>query len=146
MHQISQHNKSHTHTHIPTLTSHTLTSLFIRHMLRFARSIPIAIYTLSSHAPTQHYLHTFLCLFAHSTHHLRVTQIVLDIQQHRCGCQLAPILGNNTLSMAQTSQHANPVSCQRSAVSCRSFCPRLWNVSSLPTTPLFTSFEYGCYY
>ena len=56
-----------------------------------------------------------------------------------------PSWANNALSISKTSQHANPVSCQLSAISCQlSFIlhrgPRLWNVSSFPITPLFTRF------
>ena len=140
MYQMCHHHLSDTH------NLSDLTSLFIRHMLHFARSIPITIYTLSARAPTHRYIHAFLCLFTHCTHHLRAAQIVLDIQQHRCGWQLAPILVQQcSTTQAQPSQHANPVSCQLSAVSCQlSFIlhkgPRLWNVSSPPKTPLFVRF------
>ena len=118
-----------------------LTSLFIRHMLHFARSIPITIYTV----PTHRYLHAFLCLFTHCTHHLRVAQIEKTSNNIDVDGNLHPSCAKNTRSMTQTSQHANPVSCQLSAVSCQlSFIspkgPRLWAVSSSPKTPLFVHF------
>ena len=56
MYQMCHHHLSDTH------NLSELVSLFISHMPHFARSIPITIYTLSSHAPTHHYLHTFLGL------------------------------------------------------------------------------------
>ena len=91
-------------------------------------SIPTTIYTLSSRAPTHRYLHAFLYLFTHCTHRLRAAQIVLDIQQHRCGWQLAPNFGNNAPPYRHdhhNMQTLSAVSCQRSAVSCRSFCGRV---------------------
>ena len=81
-------------------------------MLHFARSIPITIYTVPARAPTHRYLHAFLCLVTHCTHHLRVAQIVLDIQQHRCGWQLAPIMGKHNSRQITTCKP-----CQLSAVS-----------------------------
>ena len=89
-----------------------LASLFISHMLHFARSYPITIYTLSSRAPTHH---TFLCLFTHRTYHLRTAQIVLDIQHHRCGWQLTPILRQKPSITGANTTRCKP--CQLSAVS-----------------------------
>ena len=51
-------------------------------------------------------VHTLAPLFTHSHSHT-----------HFSG--LRPSWPNNALSMSQTSQHANPVSCQLSAVSCQ---------------------------
>ena len=109
MYQMCHHHLSDTH------NLSELTSLFISHMLHFARSIPITIYTLSSRAPTHHYLHTFLCLFTHRTHHLRTAQIVLDIQHHRCGWQLTPILRQKPSINGANTTRCKP--CQLSAVS-----------------------------
>ena len=143
MYQMCHHHLSDTH------NLSDLTSLFIRHMLHFARSIPITIYTLSARAPTHRYIHAFLCLFTHCTHHLRVAQIVFDIQQHRCGWQLAPNFGNKSLAHRHKNrkvQTLSAVSCQPSAVSCRSFFTfvrkgsRLWGVSSAHKTPIFAYF------
>ena len=92
-----------------------LTSLFIKHILRFASSIPTTIYTLSSCAPTHHYLHAFLCLLTHCTHRLRAAQIVLDIQQHRCGWQLTPISRQKPSINGANTTRCKP--CQLSAVS-----------------------------
>ena len=92
-----------------------LASLFISHILHFARSIPITIYTLSSRAPTHRYLHTFPCLLTHCTHHSRAAQIVLDIQQHRCGWQLTPISRQKPSINGANTTRCKP--CQLSAVS-----------------------------
>ena len=116
MYQMCHHHLSDTH------NLSDLTSRFIRHMLHFACSIPITIYTLSSRAPTHHYLHTFLHLFTHCTHHLRTAQIVLDIQHHRCGWQLTPILRQKPSINGANITTCKP--CQLSAVSCRSFRAR----------------------
>ena len=64
---------------------------------------------------------------------------MLGIQQHRCGWQLAPILAQQCCIHMQNTQHANPVSCQRSAVSCRSFCAR---VHAFGTSPAFQKHHY----
>ena len=139
MYQISHHYLSDTH------YLSDLPQLFIRHTLHFTRSIPTTIYTLSSRAPTHHYLHTFPCLFTHCTHHLRVAQIVWTSNNIDVDANLHPSWANNALSISKKAQHANPVSCQLSAVSCQlSFIlhkgSRLWNVSSPPKTPLFVRF------
>ena len=112
MYQISHHHLSDTH----YLTD--LTSLFIRHMLHFARSIPITIYTLSWRAPTHHYLHAFLCLHTHCTHHLRVAQIpthpTTSMWMATC-----TIFGKNALPYRRkhhNMQTLSAVSCQLSAV------------------------------
>ena len=105
---MCHHHLSDTHTQ----NLSDLTSLFIRHTLHFSRSIHTPIYTLSSRAPTHHYLHTFPCLSTHRTHHLRTARIVLDIQQHRCGWQLAPIMGKHNSRQITTCKP-----CQLSAVS-----------------------------
>ena len=144
MYQICHHHLSDTH------YLSDLTSLFIRHMLHFRRSIPITIYTLSSRAPTHRYLHAFLCL--HTLHtplksgSNSNTSNNIDVDGN-----LHPSCAKNPRSMAQTSQHANPVSCQLSAVSCQlSFIShkgsRLWGVSTAPKTPLFARFLYYGYH
>ena len=136
MYQICHHHLSDTH------NFSDLTSLFIRHMLHFARSIPITIYTVPARAPTHRYLHAFLCLFTHCTHHLRVAQIEKTSNNIDVDGNLHPSWANKTLAK---SRHANPVSCQLSAVSCQlSFIlrrgPPFSSVSSFPIAPLFVRF------
>ena len=110
MYQMRQHHLSDTHT-IYQSSHHYLSAT-----CSISRAPFLSLFhTLSSRAPTHHYLHTFPCLFTHRTHHLRTAQIVLDIQHHRCGWQLAPISHQKPSINGANTTRCKP--CQLSAVS-----------------------------
>ena len=97
---------------------------------------PIIIY--QPHTPfhalhSHHYLHAFIALphapqFTHGTHLSRVAQLMLNDQKHRCEWETCTNLAPRALyqwRIHHNKQTLSAVSCQRSAVSCCSFCTRV---------------------
>ena len=111
--------------HIPTLfISHTLFISSSHQYLSGTRSIPHIpfppLFTRFQRAPPRTTIFTLFYIYSRTAHTSREWRKLCSTTKNiDVDGSLHPSCAKNTLSMAQASQYANPVSCQRSAVSCR---------------------------